>query len=462
VAVASATGEHNVKRATRFAAALALGCCLAQPSRAVDLIEVYRMAVESDPTLAAAVSANKAAQELKPQARAGLLPNVQIQGDTSYVDQEVKRSLSGISRRGSSKDNAHGYTLSLVQPVFRWDRWIQLAQADNRVSQANAELDAATQELIVRTAEAYFEVLRTQDNLEFRTTTKEAFLQQLNQALQRFEVGLIAITDVEEARAGHDLAVAEEIRARNELENAYEALRALINEYQRDLAPLAAEVPLLMPEPNSIEQWADTALAQNRQLAASTFAAKVAQDEIRRQQAGHYPTLDLVASRGSQRGASPAIEGLETSSGGVTRSWEDAIGLQVTVPIYQGGLVTSQTRQARHEYQQALDVLEQTRRETYRSARQSFLGVQDTISGVNALRTALGSTQKALEATEAGFQVGTRTSVDVLNAQQRTYESRYNYKNAQYSYILTTLRLKQAAGTLSPDDLVPINGWLKH
>jgi outer membrane protein len=441
---------------------LALGLCLAAPARAADLIEVYKLALESDPQFAAAESANKAAQEFRPQARAGLLPSLQLDAQTRYSDEKVKRTTGGFSRRAEDGVNAHGYSLNLVQPVFRWDRWVQVAQADNRVSQANAELDAAAQDLIVRTAQAYFDVLSAQDNLEFRTTTKDAFFQQLNQALQRFEVGLIAITDVEEARAGHDLAVAEEIRARNQLENAHEALRALVNEYLRDLATLAGEVPLLMPEPNSIDQWTETALAQNRQLAASTFSAKIAQDEIRRLNAGHYPTLDLVAGRSYQRGESPAFEGLSAALGGTSKTYDDSIGLQFTLPIYQGGLVSSQTEQARHEYQQALDVLEQSRRETYRSARQSFLGVQDSISAVNALRTALASTQKALEATEAGFQVGTRTSVDVLNAQQRTYESRYNYKNAQYTYILSTLRLKQAAGTLSPDDLVPVNSWLKH
>jgi len=461
---------RSMRVATVLTLALGLGlggaAAAAEATKPVDLVEVYRLALDSDPQFAASVSANKAAQQLKPQARAGLLPNVALSADTRYSDQKVKRSASGFSRRAEDGINAHGYTLSLVQPVFRWDRWIQLGQAGSRVSQANAELDSSAQDLIVRTAETYFEVLSAQDNLEFRTTTREAFLQQLNQALQRFEVGLIAITDVEEARAGHDLAVAEEIRAKNQLENAHEVLRALVNEYLRDLAPLAGEVPLLMPEPNSIEQWTDTALAQNRALAASTFAAKVAQDQIRVNNAGHYPTLDLVAGRAYQRGESPAFDSLTssvaTTASVTSKTYDDFIGLEFNLPIYQGGLVTSQTEQARQEYQQALDVLEQTRRETYRSARQSFLGVQDSISAVNALRTALGSTQKALEATEAGFQVGTRTSVDVLNAQQRTFESRYNYKNAQYTYILSTLRLKQAAGTLSPDDLVPISGWLKH
>jgi outer membrane protein len=445
---------------TRATAALVLSWALAvSTAHAADLLEVYKLALDSDPEFAAAVADNKATQELVPQARAGLLPNLQVSGNTSYDDLETNRRKGTV--RGSARYNRHGYSLDLVQPVFRWDRWVQLSQAGERVQQANAELDAAAQDLIVRTAERYFDVLAAQDELEYRTTTREANLQQLNQALQRFEVGLIAITDVEEARAGHDLAVAEEIRARNGLENAHESLRALVGEYVRDLAPLAQEVPLLTPEPNSIEKWTETALDQNRRLVASTFATKAAEDDIRRARSGHLPTLDLVAGRQyDSQSDSPTIAGF--SVGGDSKSYVDSVGLQLTVPIYQGGRVTSQTEQARQLYAQALEQLEQARRETYRQARQFFLGVTDSISGVNALRTALSSTQKALEAVEAGFQVGTRTSVDVLNAQQRTYESRFNYKNAQYNYILSTLSLKRAAGTLAPEDLVPINGWLRH
>lgn len=440
-------------RGLLLAASMALGASAAAP--AADLLDVYRMALESDPQFAAAQAGNRAAQESRPQARAGLLPNLSLDGDTFYNDQRLKRPEAVAGRSRSADYNSYGYSLSLVQPVFRWDRWIQLGQADSRVSQANAELDAAAQDLIVRSAERYFDVLAAIDNLEFATTTKEAFSQQLNQAEQRFEVGLIAITDVEEAKAGRDLAVTEEIRAKNRLENAYEALRELVGEDIRDLALLKEEVPLLRPDPDDTDRWTRTALDQNRQLAAATFAAKIAQDEIKRRQAGHYPTVDLVAARDYQSQS-------DSVSFGENDSYLDSIGVQLNLPLYQGGLVSSQTEQARHEYQQALEELEATRRGTYRQTRESFLGVSDSISGVNALRQALTSTQKALEAIEAGFQVGTRTSVDVLNAQRNTYESVRDYKNAQYGYILSTLRLKQAAGTLAPEDLVPVNGWLAH
>lgn len=443
-----------------MAVGLALG--LSGAAGAVDLIETYKLALDNDPEFAAAVSGNKAAQEFKPQARAGLLPNVALQASTAWNDGRRKaRGRSGAMISDDAKFNTNSYGISLTQPVFRWDRWVQLEQADNRVKQANAELDAAAQDLIVRSAQRYFEVLAAEDNLEFRITTREAFNSQYNQALQRFEVGLIAITDVEEAKAGHDLAVAEEIRARNALENAREALRELVGEYYEQLAPLGGEVPLTPPDPNSPEQWVEKALAENRQVAAATFAAKVAQEEISRRFSGHLPTLDLVAAR-DYNAQSESYRLTDLSIGGPSRNYVDSIGLQLTLPIFSGGLTYSQTEQARYQYQQSLDQLESARRGTYRQARQSFNGILDSISGVAALRQAEISTRKALEATEAGFQVGTRTSVDVLNAQQRTYESQRDYKNAQYTYILGTLRLKQAAGTLSPDDLVPINSWLKH
>lgn len=442
-----------------LAVSLALG--LPGAAGAVDLVEVYKLALDNDPEFAAAVSGNKAAQEFKPQARAGLLPNIALQASTAWNDGRRKAQSRIGTVSGDRKFNTNSYGISLTQPVFRWDRWIQLEQADNRVKQANAELDAAAQDLIVRSAQRYFEVLAAEDNLEFRITTKEAFNSQYNQALQRFEVGLIAITDVEEAKAGFDLAVAEEIRARNALENAREALRELVGEYYEQLAPLAGEVPLNPPDPNSPEQWVEKALAENRQVAAATFASKVAQEEISRRFSGHLPTLDLVAGRDyNAQSDSPRLTDL--SVGGPSRTYQDSIGLQLSLPIFSGGLTYSQTEQARYQYQQALDQLESARRGTYRQARQSFNGIIDSISGVAALRQAETSTRKALEATEAGFQVGTRTSVDVLNAQQRTFESQRDYKNAQYTYILGTLRLKQAAGTLSPDDLVPINSWLKQ
>ncbi len=429
---------------------------------AVDLIETYKLALDNDPEFAAAVSGNKAAQEFTPQARAGLLPNIALQAETAWNDGRRTARRAGTKLKDDARFNTNSYGISLTQPVFRWDRWVQLEQADNRVKQANAELDAAAQDLIVRSAQRYFEVLAAEDNLEFRVTTKEAFDSQYNQALQRFEVGLIAITDVEEAKAGYDLAVAEEIRARNALENAREALRELVGEYYEQLAPLAGEVPLNPPDPNSPEQWVEKALAENRQIAAATFASKVAQEEISRRFSGHLPTLDLVAARNyNSQSESPVLQGISAPLSD-SRSYQDSIGLQLSLPIFSGGLTYSQTEQARYQYQQALDQLESARRGTYRQARQSYNGILDSISGVIALRQAETSTRKALEATEAGFQVGTRTSVDVLNAQQRTFESRRDYKNAQYTYILATLRLKQAAGTLSPDDLVPINSWLKH
>ena len=284
---------------------------------------------------------------------------------------------------------------------------------------------------------------------------KDAIARQLEEAETRFEVGLIAITDVEEAQARFDLANADVIQAENALDNAREALREVAGEYYGSISSLIDEVPLIVPEPDDIDAWTTIALEQNLQLRAAHEATLVARDEIRRVEAGHLPTLDLVGShtRSDNRGSGGAGFGVE--------SWTSAIGVQLNLPIYQGGTVLSQTRESRHLYEQSVADLETVRRSTQRQAHDAFLGVKSGISRVRALKQALASTESALAAVQAGFDVGTRTSVDVLDAQSDLFEARRNYASARYAYILDILSLKQAAGTLSEDDLVQVNGWLQ-
>ena len=407
-------------------------------AEAATLLQVFERAQEGDSEFLAAGAANRAAQELRPQARAGLLPSAGLRLDTSWNENSRTRDFK-----------SYGIVLSIEQPIWRRDRRIAIEQADSRIAQADALYAAAHQDLMVRVSQRYFDVLEAEDELSFAQATLEAFEQQLTQSRQRFEVGLTAITDVEEAKAGFDLARAQRIAAENALDTAREALRETSGEYHEALAPLG-EMPLVTPEPADIDKWTETALAQNLRLLAAGHATKTARREIERTWAGHSPTLDAV---GSHRRSD------DTPGGSVTTS--SSIGLRLDFPLYTGGSVLSRTRESRHEYQQALDQLEGERRRAQRETRDAYLGIDSGISRVTALEQAVRSSEAAAGAVEAGFQVGTRTSVDVLDAQRDLFRARRDLAEARYGYIRDVLRLKRAAGTLSEDDLRQISAWLE-
>ena len=416
-----------------------------------DLLSVLQLAQPSDPIYQSAGAANRAAQEARPQARAALLPVIQATGSSTGNEVDVRES-SSLSTQGRRNFNSNSWEISLTQPIYRQDLYIQLGQADSRIRQSDMEFAFARQALVVRVADAYFAVLRAHDTLRFAQATLEAFGQQLTQSQQRFEVGLIAITDVEEAQAGFDLARAQVIEAENDLDNTREALREITGEYHTDLATLSSAIPLTVPQPDDIDRWTETALANNLELASARHASETARDEIKRVSAGHLPSVDLVGRHGR-----------DNSNGGTfggSRTWNSSLTLQLNIPIYAGGSIVSRTRESRHLYQQSLDDLESLRRSTQRATRNAFLGVQSGISRVNALRQAVRSSESAVAAIDAGFQVGTRTSVDVLDAQRNLFLAKRDFSAARYQYILDVLRLKQAAGTLTEDDLVQVNSWL--
>ncbi len=435
--------------ATLFAsAALLLG---ATSSHAEDLLEIYRLAQESDPQLRAAEAGNQAAQQVRAQSRAALLPQLNFGADYTHHESDIQASTIGST--GTTDYDSNSYTLNLRQSIYHHDYYVQLKQADARIAQANAEYEGARQGLILRAAEAYFNLLGAQDSLATAEATKRAISQQLRQTQQRFEVGLSAITDVHEAQAAYDIAVAAELAAKSQVDNARENLREIIGRDPVALAVLKEELPLLVPEPADINQWVETAQQQNLSLLATEAAARAAREEMNRRQAGHYPTLDLVANHSySDTMDSPTFG---------TEQTDTTIGIQLNVPIYSGGLTTAQTREARALYTQAQEALEQQRRATVRESRNAFLGVTTGISQVQARKQALASAQTALEATQAGFEVGTRTIVDVLDAQRVRYTAQSDYLRARYDYLLATLRLKQAAGSLNETDIVQINTWLE-
>lgn len=416
------------------------------------LFAAYQQAENSDPQYLQQVSAYRASLENRPQALSNLLPTVSISANTSRNDQEIK--IDGgraIGSSGGVEFSNRGYSLDLRQTIFRRDRFLSLDQADDVIMQAEAELGAAQQDLMIRISEAYFSILTAQDELEFARLEKKSLARQLDQAEQRFDVGLVAITDVQEAKAGHDLAVARRIRAENQLDNAYEAMREITGAYLPTMNPLVDETPLLRPQPENIDEWSSTAAEQNLDVIAARHATEVSRKAIKIQRSGHMPTLDLVASHGYNKSGGRF---------GGTRIRANQIGLEFALPIDVGGGVRSRTRQAIHENEQSMQQLESTIRSAQRSTREAYLGVLAGISEVQALNQAVVSSETALEATEAGFEVGTRTAVDVVAAERSLNQAQRDYSNARYEYLLNTLRLKRSAGTLAIEDLQSIDKWL--
>ncbi|MFT4564713.1 MAG: outer membrane protein [Gammaproteobacteria bacterium] len=443
-------------RRSRALAVLSMSFALSAvaPMRAwavVDLITVLERAHGTDPTYSEARSNALAAAEGIPQAQAeAWLPTLSFNGSVTRVQQDIALE-AGIGAGGEVAYTGRQFRISLNQPVFHFDSYMKIDQADLRLQQANYELAAAQQALIIRVAEQYFDVLAAQDNLDFATAEKQSLNGQLIQAQQRFEVGLIAITDVQEAQAGYDRATASQIIAENELDNSREALRETTQVYYDKLATLGDTIQLTPPEPSDIEAWTQTALEQNLEISAANTASEIAQKEIRVQSSGHFPTIDLVGSHGFN------AQGGRFGGSKVTQG---DIALELNVPLYQGGRVNSRTRQASHEHNAALQRLEQARRAVFRETRQAYLGVIAQISTVKALRQAVLSSSTAVDSTRAGFEVGTRTAVDVVDAERGLFEARRDFSRARYDYILDILRLKQAAGTLDDEDLAVANSWL--
>jgi len=431
--------------------AVATSLFLSVPVQAENLHQVYKTAANNDPTYLAAYADYQAVRESRQQSVSPLLPSVNLSADYQDISQEVTTPAGTDSPEFAELN----YSLNLTQAIFRYDYWVGLRQANIQVAQAEANFSNARQALILRVAERYFEVLGAGDNLTFAKSEKEAIGEQLNQTKQRFEVGLTAITDVHEAQARYDLAVAQSIEAENLLANTKENLREVTGQYYESLAILMAESPLVAPKPENIEAWLEIAKERSLSLIVAEKQMQIAQEDVSRNRAGHYPTLDLVASYSysDSDGGLVLVEGRELD--------DTRVGVQLNLPIYEGGLISSQTRESAHRYQQSRDLYEQQRRATERETRSSYLNVLANISSVRAFRQAVTSSSTALEATEAGYEVGTRTAVDVLNSRRELYRSIRDYARSRYTYILETLRLKAAVGTLTEQEVAAINNWLE-
>ncbi len=453
---------------------LLLGKLLVTNAYADNLLEIYQLAQESDPTFLASEAGRMATNESVNQSLASWLPNISAStGYNKSISNTASRLITepgpllgqNIPSTTTDTDSYGGINLSLGQKVFDYGNWLQLKQFEKQALQSNINHENVKQELSIRVAEAYFNVLAAQDSVDFSKAESEAVSKQLAQAKQRFEVGLIAMTDVHEAQANYDQALASQIAAQNALDNAYEALQQITGQYHYDLLSLKEDVPLKKPQPADIKSWVKKSEENNLLIKASQISLEIAKRAISIAETGHYPTVDLNASysRSERSNTLSEVDGQapfeEKQKAGIFSS--RSVGLSINIPIYSGGSVTSQTRQSQHEYQQAAHNLEAERRRAVSSARSAYLGVVASVSSVNAFKQSVVSSQSALDATQAGFEVGTRTIVDVLQQTQRLYDAKRNYAKGRYDYILNTLRLKQAAGLLTNDDLVSINQMLR-
>ncbi len=415
-----------------------------------DLLQIYREAQQSDPQLAAARAAWSATQEKVPQARAGLLPNVSASGAANYNTYDFHADIDPSSdfNRNYWQGNL---TVSASQPLYRYQNVVLYDQAKQQVAQSDYSLVIAQQDLIIRTAVSYFDVLLAEFNVELAAQQKLAVAEQLAQAKRNFEVGTSTITDTNEAQAKYDQIVATEIQAINDLDRRRTALRAIIGHFPNSLKRVGRNFDPLPPNPNTLEFWVDNAATGNMNVRFQQSNLDIATLEVDRAKAGHYPTLDLVASYGGQ-----------TSNGGVnvgvrSNSTQGLIGVQLNIPIYTGGFVNSRVREAISLQEKAQQDLETARRTAISNAQDGYSGVNSAVASVKANEQAVQSAEVALQSNKLGQEVGIRTNLDVLNVQQNVFSAKRDLANAYFTYLLATLRLKAAVGTLDERDLADLN-----
>jgi outer membrane protein len=442
-------------RLFRFTSALVV-CALPGWAAAQDLVQVYREAQRYDAVYAAARFTLDAGRERLPQGRALLLPSLGLTANAQRNRIETDFREPSTAPTITRYPESVGYTLTFTQPLFRLGNWLQYRQAGHQVRQAEATFGQAYQDLIIRVAQAYFDALAAQDTLGLVRAQKEATAEQLAQAKRNFEVGTATITDTHEAQARFDLIGAQEIAALNDLETKRRALQLIIAREPGELTPLRADVKLSPPAPADMQAWVEIAEKQGYPVLVQEAAAEVAALEARRNRAAHLPTLDFVATHGQsgQNATTESIAGRDTTT--------TVIGLQLAMPLYQGGGISSREREAAALSLKAREDLESARRNSALAARQNYLLVMNGIAVVSALEQALVSSQSALDSNKLGYEVGVRINIDVLNAQQQVFQTRRDLLVARYNTITNSLRLRAAAGTLREEDLELVNRALAH
>lgn len=421
---------------------------LAGPVTSADLLQVYREALSHDAQYAAARATAEAAREKMPQGLSALLPSLSAVGNTVWNENKYSLDENPQSRR---EYNSNTYTLTLTQPLFRWQNLVQYDQAKLQVMQSEAVLAQASQDLILRVAQAYFDLLYAQENLKAVRANKAAILQQLERAKKSFEVGTVTVIDVNDAQSRHDLVSANEIAAENDLDVKGYKLRVIVGKFSGELNRLKPEAQLAPPQPATMAHWVSAAESQSFLVQAQQAATEIADKEIERQRAGHYPTLDAVANLGKARTAQ-GISGNSSLDTEVRNA-----GLQLSIPLFQGGAVNSRTREAAANREAARAALEGTRRNAALGAQEAYLGVVNGLAQVRAYEAALASTTSSLESNKLGYEVGLATGIDVLNAEQQVYIAKRDLTRARFDTLLFQLKLKAAVGALAETDLAQIN-----
>lgn len=448
-----------------FAAAFASG-----EAGATDLLGVYRDAIGYDAQFSVARASRDADLEKLPQGESRLLPTVALSANTQKNDvtttlrsdprlalSSTMSSMLGLEQSSTKKYNTNGWTLSLSQPLFRWQNWMTYEQSELAVVQAEVQYKLAKQDLILRVVKAYFDVLLAQENLVTAQAQKTAIAEQLAAAKRNFEVGTTTITDTHEAQARFDLTTSQEIAAESDLQIKRHALRALIGKDAEGLKKVKDGTAIPAPQPNDAGKWVESAEKENLGVQIGQAALEIANREIEKQGAGHFPTLDLVASRGrNSSGTNPSMPSL-----GGSDTTSTVVGLQLNIPIYAGGFVSSKEREAVALREKAIAELDNVRRNAALGARQAYLGVNSGLAQVKALEQAMISSQSALDANKLGYEVGVRVNMDVLNAQQQFYSTRRDLAKARLDTLTAQLNLKAATGTLNETDVAAVNSLLE-
>ena len=440
---------------TLAASPFAIAAELGASNRQQTLLDIYQLALAQDPTLASALSANQAAQEIIEQGKALYRPAVNFSASASASQTDIKFTGAGFNAfRNEGRQNFEGYNYGVEarQPIYRKQNLVQIDQSKTQVSIADKQYHLAQQTLILRTTQAYFDVLLAQDKLDLIGAQKTAILSQLEQAKANFDVGTATVTDVNEAQARYDLMAAQEVAAMNEIQIAQRAIQALTNAMPEKLATVKPDIQV-QPLAKPMQDWQQVALNNNLTIQIQQDTAKLAEQEVERANAGHLPTLDAVASYSSSYA--------NGGSSGVGNDLQNAsIGLQLQIPLYQGGAISSRARQAVLNQQKAMNDVEIARRQTDLETQRAFFNFNTSVAQVKALEQALVSSQSQLDSTKLGYEVGVRTSVDVLNAQQQLYSAKRDLLQARYAYLVNIIRLKTAAGLVSEPDLQEINQQL--
>lgn len=422
-----------------------------------DLIEVYQLAQTNDPAWASAQKANQAAQEKIIQGRAGLLPTLGISANANHAQTDIEYTGTDNVFRNDGKEqfDTYGYTVNANQPLYRPQNSIQYKQSIIQAAYADVQLTLAEQELIMRVSQAYFDVLIAQDKIALIDAQKEATEQQLQQAEKNFKVGVATVTDVNDAQAKLDLLLAQEISAQNNIEAKINALETVIGTRLDSLAKAKDNLIIDRIESDGIDDWVNLALNNSPEFLAQQKTVEYAKKEVDLNQAGHLPTLDAVGSY-SYTDANGGINGFGNKLDNFT------IGLQLQLPLYQGGAISSKKREAVLNYQKSLDDLEQIRRKVVLETKQAWLDVKTAVSEVRAYEQAVTSSQSQVNSTKKAFKVGLRNTVDVLNAQEQYYASQYDFNVARYTYLTNMLKLKTAVGIITNQDIIAVNDSLER